>query len=38
LWLNLQKNYDLWLAYHKSTDWQKVKTIQSCEAQEAQTD
>lgn len=37
LWLNIQKNYDLWQAYHKSSDWQKVKTIQSCEAQTAQT-
>jgi len=37
LWLNLQKNYALWQACHKSTDWQKVKTIQSCEAKAAQT-
>lgn len=22
LWLNLQKNYDFWRAYHRSTEWQ----------------
>jgi addiction module HigA family antidote len=32
LWLNLQKNYDLWQASHSSKDWQKVKTIPECEA------
>ena len=26
-WLNLQKNYDLWLAVHNSEDWQQVKPI-----------
>ena len=25
LWLNLQKNYDLWLAEYTSTEWQLVK-------------
>ena len=29
LWLDLQKNYDLCQATHRSTDWQKVKTIHS---------
>lgn len=24
LWLNLQKNYDLWQAEHSSNDWQRV--------------
>jgi len=28
LWLNLQKNYDLWRAAHKSTTWKKVMKIQ----------
>jgi len=27
LWLNLQNNYDLWYAIHKSEDWQKVQSI-----------
>ena len=27
LWLNLQKNYDLWQAEHTSKDWEKVKAI-----------
>jgi antitoxin HigA-1 len=27
LWLNLQKNYDLWHAAHDSTAWQKVRVI-----------
>ena len=27
LWLNLQKNYDLWLAEHTSKEWQAVKPI-----------
>jgi len=25
LWLNLQKNYDLWIAEKESQDWKKVK-------------
>lgn len=33
LWMNLQKNYDLWQAMQKSSDWQKVKAIHSCETQ-----
>jgi antitoxin HigA-1 len=24
LWLNLQKNYDLWIAKNSSTDWRRV--------------
>ncbi|MGC1404557.1 MAG: HigA family addiction module antitoxin [Thermodesulfobacteriota bacterium] len=27
LWLNLQKNYDLWQAEHTSDDWQTVKPL-----------
>ena len=27
LWLNLQKNYDLWHAAHDSKDWQNVQPI-----------
>ena len=27
LWLNLQRNYDLWHAAHGSRDWRSVKTI-----------
>ncbi len=27
LWMNLQKNYDLWQAEHMSKDWQKVRPI-----------
>jgi len=27
LWMNLQKNYDLWQAEHTSKDWQKVKPL-----------
>jgi plasmid maintenance system antidote protein VapI len=27
LWMNLQKNYDLWHAEHMSKDWQKVKPL-----------
>ena len=34
LWLNLQKNYDLWNAENTSKDWQKVKPIkQSIESE-----
>ncbi len=29
LWLNLQKNYDLWQAETASKEWQKVKPIPS---------
>jgi addiction module HigA family antidote len=25
LWLNLQKNYDLWIAEHSSNDWQRIR-------------
>ncbi len=27
LWLNLQRNYDLWQAAQKSSDWQKVRPV-----------
>ena len=27
LWLNLQKNYDLWNAKHASTDWKRVSPL-----------
>jgi plasmid maintenance system antidote protein VapI len=27
LWLNLQKNYDLWHAAHDSNSWKTVKPI-----------
>ena len=27
LWMNLQKNYDLWQAEHLSKDWQRVKPL-----------
>jgi addiction module HigA family antidote len=27
LWLNLQRNYDLWQASHKSDDWKQVEAI-----------
>lgn len=29
LWLNLQKNYDLWHAAHDSNAWKKVKPVLS---------
>ncbi len=29
LWLNLQKNYDLWQAKNTSKEWQRVKPIPS---------
>jgi antitoxin HigA-1 len=29
LWLNLQKNYDLWQAENASDEWQRVKPISS---------
>ncbi len=27
LWLNMQRNYDLWQASHKSDDWKLVETV-----------
>ena len=27
LWLNLQRNYDLWHAAHDSKDWRRVKPV-----------
>lgn len=27
LWINLQRNYDLWQAEHISKDWQRVKQL-----------
>ena len=29
LWLNLQKNFDLWNAEHASSDWQSVRPLPS---------
>ncbi len=29
LWLNLQKNYDLWQAQHSSNSWKNVKPLPS---------
>ncbi|MHC4139238.1 MAG: HigA family addiction module antitoxin [Planctomycetota bacterium] len=29
LWLNLQKNYDLWQAEHSSKEWLRVKPLTS---------
>jgi plasmid maintenance system antidote protein VapI len=29
LWLNLQKNYDLWQAENASQEWQRVKPLPS---------
>ncbi|MDA8137027.1 MAG: HigA family addiction module antitoxin [Desulfobacteraceae bacterium] len=33
LWLNMQKNHDLWQAEHKSQDWKKVKRL-FCQSEE----
>jgi len=30
LWLNLQKNYDLWHAEKDSKDWKTVKPLKAC--------
>lgn len=27
LWLNMQRNYDLWQASHKSDDWKLVEAV-----------
>jgi len=27
LWLNIQRNYDLWQASHKSDDWKQVEAV-----------
>lgn len=27
LWLNLQQNYDLWIASHMSNDWKMVESV-----------
>jgi len=27
LWLNMQRNYDLWQALHKSDDWKLVEAV-----------
>ncbi len=27
LWLNLQKNYDLWQAANKSKEWENIKSV-----------
>jgi addiction module HigA family antidote len=29
LWMNLQKNYDLWQAEHASKEWKRVKPLSS---------
>lgn len=29
LWLNLQKNFDLWTAEHASSDWKRVRQLPS---------
>jgi addiction module HigA family antidote len=29
LWLNLQKNYDLWHASHNSDDWKRVQLVKT---------
>jgi addiction module HigA family antidote len=26
-WVNLQRNYDLWVASHKSKDWKKISPL-----------
>jgi addiction module HigA family antidote len=31
LWLNMQKNHDLWIAEHESTGWQNVAPISMIE-------
>jgi Plasmid maintenance system antidote protein len=33
LWLNLQKNYDLWQAEHSSKEWLRVKPLNNCSTQ-----
>ena len=32
LWLNLQRNHDLWHAARKSKEWQRVKPVKGLEA------
>jgi addiction module HigA family antidote len=32
LWLNLQRNHDLWHATRKSSEWQRVKPVKGLEA------
>lgn len=32
LWLNLQRNFDLWQAARKSKEWQRVKPVKGLEA------
>lgn len=32
LWLNLQRNHDLWQAARKSKEWQRVKPVKGLEA------
>ena len=27
LWLNLQTKYDLWIAAHKTTEWENIKSV-----------
>jgi len=32
LWLNLQRNFDLWHTARKSSEWQRVKPVKGLEA------
>jgi addiction module HigA family antidote len=32
MWLNLQKSYDLWLAWQADTGWRKVKPVEQASA------
>lgn len=32
LWVNLQKEYDLWHAAHDSNDWKKIKPLEKVAA------
>jgi addiction module HigA family antidote len=33
LWLNLQKEYDLWHAEHESRSWRKARTVDISDAE-----
>ena len=37
LWLNLQKNFDLWKASNQSDDWKKVQPIKATASMTAST-
>jgi len=32
-WLNLQRNYDLWHAAHKSAEWKTIKPVQTTDSE-----